>query len=422
LKKKQGKKRKRQNKLYYFFFGIVILYFLVKLAPVALSTTIETEIAKYGSIQVNYPINGYIVRNEKLIKSESEGNIKYFVQDGEKVEKGYKVAEIYRDTIDSATRKKLEVINQRIESLNENKENLFDRDVNKLDQEIHIIIEEMKAYREKGELLKIEELKKELNSKVEKKRIIHGDKSFAGKNLDALKQEQQMLESKITSAITTMTSTETGVISYFIDGYEMILNPLNMGAVDYQELKKQKSQTTDLRAEKTILGQPIYKIVDNSQWYLIAWIDKENLSDFKAGKNVGLKFPQGTINGQIYKIIENDENGMIIFKIDEYVEDYHKIRNIDIEVTAVNHEGLKIYNDCIVEKDGIKGVYVLDVSRFARFKPIKIVGQQEEFAIVQSNVFYEKHGEDVKTVETIKLYDEIVRHGTRIKEGQLVYE
>jgi putative membrane fusion protein len=314
------------------------------------------------------------------------------------------------------------VINQRIENLNENKENLFDRDVNKLDQEIHIIVEEMKEYREKGDLLKIEDLKKELTNKVEKKRIIYGDKSFAGKNLDTLKQEQLMLESKITSAITTMTTTETGVISYFIDGYETILNPLNMGVVDYQELKKQKAQTTDLRAEKTILGQPIYKIVDNSQWYLLAWVDKENLGDFKVGKSVGLKFSQGTINGKIYKVIENDENVMIIFKIDEYVEDYHKMRNIDIEVTAINHEGLKIHSDCIIEKDGKKGVYVLDVSRFARFKPIKIVGQQEEFAIVQSNVFYEKDGEDVKTVETIKLYDEIVRHGTRIKEGQLVYE
>lgn len=387
-----------------------------------MSTTIETEIAKFGSIEVNYPINGYLVRNERLIKSNSEGSIKYFVQDGEKVEKGYKVAEIFRDTIDSATRKKLEVINQRIESLNENKENLFDWDVNKLDQEIHTIIEEMKEYREKGELLKFDDLKKELTAKLEKKRIIYGDKSFAGKNLEALKQEQQLLETKISSAVTAMISPETGVISYFVDGYETILNPVNMGAIQYEELKKQKAQITDLRTEKTILGQPAFKIVDNSIWYLITWIDKDHLSNFKAGKNVSLKFPQGTIGGQIYKVIENDKNGMIIFKMDEYIEDFHKIRNIDIEVTAINKEGLKIHNDCIVEKDGKKGVYVLDVSRFARFKPIKIIEQEEEYAIVQSNVFYEKEGEDVKTIETIKLYDEIVRNGAKIKEGQLVYE
>ncbi len=421
MKKKQGKKRRRQNKIYYFFFGIIIVYFLVKLAPIVMSTTVETEIAKFGSIQMNYQMNGYIVRNERLIKSNSEGNIKYFVQDGEKVEKNYKVTEIYRDTIDSATRKKLEVINQRIESLNENKETLFDRDVDKIEQDIRIIIGEMKEYREKGELLKIDGLIKELNAKLEKKRIISGDKSFSGKNLEALKQEQQLLETRISGAITTIISPESGIISYFVDGYETILSPVNMGAIQYDEIKKHKAQVADLRTEKTILGQPIFKIVDNSLWYFVSWIDKDNLSNFKAGKSISLKFPQGTIGGQIYKVIENDENGMIILKMDEYIEDFHKMRNIDVEVTAVNHEGLKIHDDCIVEKDGKKGVYVVDINRFARFKPIKIIGQEKEYAIIQNSVFYEKEGEDIKTVATIKLYDEIVRNGARINEGQLVY-
>ncbi|KXG75963.1 HlyD family efflux transporter periplasmic adaptor subunit [Thermotalea metallivorans] len=419
--KKDGKGRKKRNKFYYFFFGIVILYLLVKFIPVVMSTTIETDIVKFGNIQVVHQLNCYVIRNEKVVKSNHEGSIKYFVQDGEKVEKGYKITEIYKDTVDQTTRKKLEIINQRIESLNENKENLFEHDVQKLERDINKLIHDLKEYKEKEEFIKVEELKKELNNKLEKKRIIAGDKSFAGKNLEALKQEQQQLEMKLNHAIVTVVSPESGMISYYIDGYEEILNPMNMVAIQFEELKQRRSQVMDLRREKVISGQPLFKVVDNNVWYLVAWVEKDLVSSYKAGKKVTIKFPKDQITGEIFKVIENDENGMIIFKMDEFIEDFHRIRNIQAEAIVVNYEGLKIHNDSIIERDGKKGVFVVDVSRFARFKPIKVIGYDDAYTIIQNNIFYEKEGEDVKAVETVKLYDEVLRNASRIKEGQFVY-
>jgi len=90
-------------------------------------------------------------------------------------------------------------------------------------------------------------------------------------------------------------------------------------------------------------------------------------------------------------------------------------------VTVVNYEGLKIFVDSIIEKDGKKGVYLLDINRNAVFKPIQIIGIHEEYAIIKSNVFYEKKDGETRTIETIKLYDEVVRKAEKVKEGQLVF-
>ncbi|MEW9123055.1 MAG: HlyD family efflux transporter periplasmic adaptor subunit, partial [Thermotaleaceae bacterium] len=368
-----------------------------------------------------HKLNCYIIRNEALIKSNQEGDIKYFVQDGERVKKGYKIVEIYKDTIDEVTRNKLELVNQRIESLNENKESLFKQDVEKLDAEIDKIVNDLKEYNEKGDLLKIEALKKELTNRLEKKRIIAGDKSFSGKNLDALKQEQQQLEKKVNNSVSWMISPEPGIISYQIDGYETILTPSNMATLEYEKLKSIEPHVTDLRASKVIRTQPLFKIVDNNTWYMITWLDRELRELYKPGKNIEFKFPQGQIRGQISKIIEHDKDMTVIFKMDEFIDDFYKIRNIDLEAIVVHYEGLKIPNSSIIEKDGKKGVYVLDTNRYATFKRIKIKGYDDEYAIVHNNVFYETEGESTKTIDTLKLYDEIVKNPTRVKEGQMIY-
>ncbi|MFZ5966292.1 MAG: HlyD family efflux transporter periplasmic adaptor subunit [Bacillota bacterium] len=418
---KDKKRRRRFSFFGLLFFGIVILYFIITFSPIVLSSTIQTEVIKYGSIQLVDHLNFYVVRDEAIVHSNSEGDIKYFVQEGEKVEKGYKILEISKDIVDESTRKKLEVIQQRIDSLNQDSTNLFSHDIEKLTDEANKIILELKEYNGKGDLLKVEELKKELNSKMEKLRIIDGDKSFASKNLDTLKTEEKELENKINSSLVNVSSPTSGIISYHIDGYESILTPHNMTEINIEKLKSFEANVSDLRTSKTILKQPLFKVVDNNIWYMITWVDPQTLGHYKVGKTVTLKFAQGDITGQVYRIIENDKENMMIFRIDEFIPDFYKTRNISLDVVAVNYEGLKIQKDCIIEKDGREGVYVLDINRNAKYKPIKILGYDDEYAILESNVFYEKEGDETKTYSTVKLYDEVVRNAVKIHEGQYVY-
>ncbi len=418
---KKRNKRKRKNKLGYFFFGALLLYLCIHFIPIIFSLSDNTSIAKYGNIKITENLDCYIIRNEKLIRSNTEGNIQYFVPEGKKVNKGYKVCEISRGNIDDATRKKLEIINQRIENLNIDKDNLFQNDIQKLNKEINGIIQDIKRNKEKGEFQKVYALEKELKNKLEKKNIITGDKSFAKKNLEVLKEEQKQLAQKINNAVMRITSPESGIISYHIDGYETIINPRNMATIQPKSLKKIDKRMTDLKTTKVINNQPLFKIIDNNLWYIITWIEPDWAEYYKLGKIATFKFPNGQIKGKICKTIKNKEEYMVIFQMDEYVKDFLSARKMNLDVTVLDYEGLKVYRDSVVTKDGQEGVYVLDINRYAKFKPIKIIGYDKQYAIIQNNIFYQKDGEDIKAISTVRLYDEVVRNAKKIKEGQKVY-
>ncbi len=400
---------------------MIILYLMIKFLPMMWSMTKETSIAEYGTIQIIDQLSCYIIRDERLIKSSVEGDIKYFAQEGEKVEKGYRIAEIYKDTVDYTTRRKLEVVNQRIDNIKSDENNLFQSDVTKINEDVEEIIQSIQESKQKNDLLKIEQLKKELDLKLEKMKIISGDKSFAGKNLETLKAEQEQLEEKINASVLRMKSPISGIISYSIDGYEDVLTPQNMTTLESNKLKDIKSEVTDLQTEKVIQNQPLFKVVNSHIWYMITYVEENQLENYKEGKMVTFKFPSGEVKGKIFRVIESKKKNMIVFQIDQYNEKFFNTRKIDLEVIAVNYEGLKLYKDSLIQKDGKKGVYVLDINRYARFKPVKVLGYDEDYIIVQNNIFYEKEGEEIKAVATIKLYDEIVRNASKIKEGQMIY-
>jgi len=421
VKKKSTPKQKKNNILRYFFFGIIFFYLLIRFIPIVTTSSNDTSIAEYGSIKVVNELDCYIVRSEKTVNSVMEGSIKYLVPQGEKVEKGYNVVEISRDIVDDSTREKLEVINQRIESLNTNENVLFQSDVEKLDIEVAEIINSIKDYNEKKDLIKVEALRIELKNKLQKKRIISGDKSFAGKNMSELQLEQEQLEHKVNNSMGWVSSPGSGIVSYYFDGYENVLNPKNIEVLELDKLNSIDKQPIDLRTDKVINNQPLFKIVDNQLWNIIAWVNHENSEDYEKGKSVVFKFPHGEVKAEIYNKIENETADLLIFKTNEYTEDFLLQRNLKVDVTVVNYEGLKIFSDSIIEKEGKKGVYLLDINRNAVFKPIQIIGFNEEYAIVKSNVFYEKKDGETRTIETIKLYDEVVRKAEKVKEGQLVF-
>ncbi len=421
MNKKKVVKKNKSKLGRYFFFAVISCYILIRLIPVVASSTNGTSIAEYGNIKVVNELDGYIIRNEQTINSVMEGSIKYLVRQGEKVEKNYDIVEISKDIVDNATRKKLEVINQRIASLNEDETSLFQSDVNKINSEVDDIINDIRIYTNKKDLLKVEDLKKELENKLQKKRTISGDKSFAGKNMEDLKVEQQQLENEINSSIKKIKSTNSGIISYYIDGYENILSPKNIEALELDKLSKINKEPVDVRTDHVIHNQPLFKIIDNQLLYIIACVDEKNAEHYKVGKTVTFNLPQGTVTGIIHNKIEKENKILVTFQLKEYTEDLLINRSLKLETVVVNYEGLQLYIDSIIEKEGRKGVYVLDINRNAVFKPIQIIGFNDESVIVKVNVFYEKVDGKTNTVETVKLYDEVVRNAENVEEGQIVF-
>ncbi|GAB1476674.1 hypothetical protein MASR2M70_15100 [Bacillota bacterium] len=200
------------------------------------------------------------------------------------------------------------------------------------------------------------------------------------------------------------------LVSYYVDGLEGVFTP---GSIS--ELKKEKAESIEaepknIRRESAVAGEPLYKTVDNSAWYVAIWAKPENVIKYEKGKTVYINLPLGEVKGTIHDIIDSGDSWLILLKFTRYYEEMPKIRKIEAEVITSDYEGLIIANRSITTLEGRTGVYVRDISGEFVFTPVSVIASDGEYSLVEGSCFYEKDGENSLKVQTVNAYDEILNH------------
>lgn len=205
-------------------------------------------------------------------------------------------------------------------------------------------------------------------------------------------------------------ASENSVISYHTDGLEDTFSPDNMASLKRDKIEGLDIVVSNTRRESAIVGEPLYKTVDNSVWYVALWSDAENVINYTKGKTVYLNLPLGQVKGTTYDIIDSGEHWLILLKSTRYYEDLPKLRKMDVEIITSDYEGLIIANGSITTMEGKPGVYVKTISGDFSFTPVSVIASDGEYSLVQSSSFYEKQGDETVKVNTVKVYDEILNH------------
>lgn len=82
-------------------------YIFVKLLNNMTSYTMQVETVEYGDLVESINKQGIIIKDEQVILAQSEGNIDYLVQEGKRVPKNKKIAEIQKGEVDLQKKKNL---------------------------------------------------------------------------------------------------------------------------------------------------------------------------------------------------------------------------------------------------------------------------------------------------------------------------
>jgi len=232
------------------------------------------------------------------------------------------------------------------------------------------------------------------------------------KNVGEPKNEYEAILEKSGSAVGTQENDITsfnGIVSYFIDGYEDYFTIEKMEKLKYDKVSKLDIEAINLTRKETFVNEPIYKICDNSTWYVIGWVENGNVSKYVIGENVKIKLPKGEIAGSIENIIEDEDKWLIIMKTDMYYEEFGKMRSGEATITTANASGIIIKNESITtDENGNIGVYVKKKNKDYEFKPIKVINTDGEISAVEVSFFYDEKGNEIKTVD---VYDEILKNG-----------
>lgn len=212
----------------------------------------------------------------------------------------------------------------------------------------------------------------------------------------------------------------SGVFSLTMDGYEDYFTPENMEKIKKETVEGLSYKSANLERNSVISGEPIFKVSGDDAWYILCWMDGDNVENYPEGNEVILKLPDGDVEADVYKVKkEKKDEYRVIFHLDVYYESFAESRAEDMTVVASDNYGLIVDNGAIVEKDGSKGVYVKNKNGKYIFKKIKVISTDGEESVIEDASFTDENGNQVTTVD---VYDEVLKHPENVLEKDLEKE
>lgn len=419
-------KRAKQKKVKMLFLIIILGYVLFSIVFLFLKNNSKRYTVINGTIEKTINTEAIIFRNEKVFNSEDNGKIKRFSNEGDKVATGSKIAEIISKDSNNISEEINEIDNE-ISKLNSNKlnSNIFKEDIKKSEGTLNNITNEIQLLVVGEEYDSIPEVKQQLLQLVNKHNLILGENNLKIERINKLNEKKDKLTQEIKSKTNIYLSDSSGIISYRVDGYEDLYSFESITNIDcniLNSIKPDEISVKDLNSTK--VGQPLFKIIDNSKWYAVTKLENNSINKLVEGKNLSIRINDNkeSIKGNIKKINTGEEESVVIIEFSSHLYKYYDIRNTTLEIILNTSKGLKIPNKAITKRDGIEGVYIKNLNNFNKFRPINIIDKDENYTIVEegSNGYIEIEKPDGKKKEkSILIYDEIILNWSRIKLDDL---
>lgn len=383
---------------------IYVIYYTVKLVQNPTNTFIVTN----GKISQEENDIGYIVREETVIKGQNYKNgMAKIKNEGEKVAKGDSVFRYYSSGEENL-KSKIAELDVEIQELMQNEKGNYPSDAKLLESQIE---KELDSICQVNNAQKIQEYKKSINTYITRKAKLS---SPSNTKLKELLNQREEYENKLNSDSENVNATESGIVSYRVDGLENVLT-----VDDFSKLNNSFLQELNLKTGQTVASsEEMGKIINNYECYIVFNSNTNEAKNSKVGDTLKIRLQNSdAVKATIENIID-EENGSktIAIKITNDVEKLISYRKISFDIIWWDAEGFRIPNEAIKEKDGLAYV-VRNRNGYYNKMLVKILKQNDEFCIVRQYKTEELLGlgftnAQIYDMRNIALYDEIVLNST----------
>jgi len=396
----------------------LILFFSVKFALSTLFKENLTYELAYDQLNVEQTYKSILFRNETIVYSNSSGNIKYFVSEGEKVKKGQKVAELYFNNQVTGEASDVMVSAQAEEQLAPSE--IIEVNIEEINASLDVLMEDSIAAIEEGDYLKASTLKQDLILRMEKRDRLVANKSLVN-NKSSFSQQFVGTGELGEGESLSLYSPYAGIVTFNVDNMEEQFTIEEIYNIDYSTVVDQGIGLSSVSNNVIYKNSPVYKLVEPSTWFMVSIIGKDEINSYEKDKRVTAKIGSDSIKGIVADVFESNKQGALVIKFTEQFPEFYKLRMVDVQVIRENYQGLKVTKDSIITIDGQNGVLVLGVDNTATFVPIKVIGYNEEDAVVADEFFYIGTGEDKERIRTLDRFNEVIIDPDRFNEGDKVY-
>lgn len=328
-----------------FIFSIIFIILAIQFGIFLSKEHISFYEVTEKSIADDNVCQGIILRNEKVISTEKEGYISYYVGDGEKIGKNMPVYSVDQsgDIYELLTSEETE------DTLGKKDWYAMRNDIGRF----------RKDYTDSNYSTVLDFKYNIENTMLELK------------NVNMLKNIRSILKEngKAANTFEIVNSEESGIISYCFDGME----GLESEDVNEKSFDRKSYTRTQLRSSQQIAsGSAVYKMISEESWQIIVKLTENQYEKTKEKEKIKITFVKDNLSTTAgISVYKKDGHYFACLSLDKYMIQYLNDRYIEVELSINAAAGLKIPNSSIItrnfyripeeyyreNKKGLSGIY-----------------------------------------------------------------
>ena len=375
---------------------------------------IKTEIAVMYDEYETVDTTGLIVRSETLIPLTQQGFVYYIAENGSRVSKDGKIADLYTSQEAAVTRQQLRSLDDEIAQLQRIQEqgqnNRTNLDI--INTQLYKAQASVIAQMSQPHISQIDKLSADLLTLMNKQQITIGRTEGFDARLSALVSERSALAAKDSLPISAVYSPTAGYFVNTVDGLEAVINADTISSITTGQVRRA------METEPTIdRSAYIGKVVGSYEWYLVCVLPAEEMTRLPMDSTVRLRLPfvsNETI--PVTVVAENrdrDGNMAVVFRCDYMSADLSDIRLEQVQVLVKQHSGLRVPDEAVRFNEAQESGVFVQEGNVIRFRRIRVAyhSEHEDYSICEA----------VNEENYLQVYDDIVIEGKNLYDGKIVH-
>ncbi len=377
-----------------------------------LATPLKTETAMPTAAYQTINTTGVVYRDEAVISQRPQGQLFYTVQNGGRVSRDGKIADVYATEQDALTERELEELDAAIASLESiNAQGTTNRaNLTAINQQIDATWLSVTVAAQTGAVGDIDELHAKLLTLLNKKQITIGRVENFDEQIAALRAQREALAQSFHAATSSVSAPEAGYFINTLDGYESVCTTEGVAELTVADVKK------TLEYQPTSSGNGIGKVVADYEWYLACVLPMDKAADLKLGSTLEVLMPFVSSDAipMTVETVNKDSSGeaVLVLRCTRMDQALSTVRIEDVEIRLQQFDGIRVPDSAMYFNENQEpGVYV-QAGNVLRFRRIRVLYHDTNDKFVVCEI----------TEETgyMQLYDRIVLKGENLYDGKPV--